>query len=131
MKTDNDSNYYEKIIKEQIRTLAYILAEKDSFKQKPEYYWIEAEIKILYDYKWKTKMKQVDLKELFAAFEFLKEINKEDILNIQWTLNGQPVQVSMQSLEEWKFIGLNNSEFPKYAFDKDTEVGKLFNQYNS
>jgi hypothetical protein len=48
---NQDQNYYEKIIKEQIRTLAYILAEKDSFKQKPEYYWIEAEIKLLYDYK--------------------------------------------------------------------------------
>ncbi len=48
---DQTQNHFEKIIKDQIRTLAYVLAEKDNFKQKPEYYWIEAEIKLLYDYK--------------------------------------------------------------------------------
>ncbi len=42
---------YQKIMHSQIQSLAFILAEKDGFKQSPEYYWIEAEIKILYDYK--------------------------------------------------------------------------------
>lgn len=48
---NQDSDYYEKTIQKQIRNLAYLLAEKDSFKQNPEYYWVEAEIKLRYDFK--------------------------------------------------------------------------------
>ena len=46
-----EPDYYKKIIKDQIRTSAFLLAQKDGFKKSPEYYWIEAEIKLLYDYK--------------------------------------------------------------------------------
>lgn len=50
MDTINNEDY-QQLIQSQIRTLAFKLAEKDDFKQSPEYYWIEAEIKLLYDYK--------------------------------------------------------------------------------
>lgn len=50
MDTINEQDY-QKIIQSQIRTLAFKLAEQDGFRQAPEYYWIEAEIKLLYDYK--------------------------------------------------------------------------------
>lgn len=48
---NQDSDYYERTIQKQIRKLAYLLAEKDGFKETPEYYWVEAEIKLRYDFK--------------------------------------------------------------------------------
>jgi hypothetical protein len=42
---------YVKMIKEEIRYLAYVLAEKDGFKETPEFYWLKAEIKTLYYFK--------------------------------------------------------------------------------
>lgn len=42
---------YVKMIKDEIRFLAYTLAEKDGFKETSEYYWLKAEMKTLYYFK--------------------------------------------------------------------------------
>jgi hypothetical protein len=42
---------YVQMIKDEIRFLAFILAEKDGFKETPEYYWLKAELKTLYYFK--------------------------------------------------------------------------------
>jgi hypothetical protein len=58
----------------------------------------------------------------------MKQINKHDIHDIEWILNGKKVKVDAELLNKWQFIGLNNTDFPRYAFDKDSEAGKLFSR---
>lgn len=70
---------------------------------------------------------QVDLRELRKVLDYLRSINKEDINNIEWTLDGQIVHIDQRDINQWRFVGLNNVDFPRYAFDKDSKEGKLFN----
>lgn len=70
---------------------------------------------------------KVDLQELFNAFLYLRQINKEKIHDIEWTLNGEKVEIDKALLDRWQYIGLNNTDFPRYAFDKDSDAGRLFN----
>lgn len=69
---------------------------------------------------------QVDLEKLFNAFVYLKQINSQNIHDIEWMLNGEVQKIDKSLLDQWKFTGLNNTDFSKYAFDKNSEVGKLF-----
>ncbi len=70
---------------------------------------------------------KVDLQELFNVFIFMRKINQVSIHDIEWILNGKTVEIDTDLLDKWKYIGLNNTDFPKYAFDKNSEAGKLFN----
>lgn len=69
---------------------------------------------------------KVDLQELFNAFAIMRRINKEKIHDVEWTLNGETVEIDKALLDRWQYIGLNNTDFPRYAFDKDSDAGKLF-----
>lgn len=48
----------------------------------------------------------------------LREINRLDFDAIEWTVKGEVAPVDIISREDWKTIGLNNTNFPEfYDFD--------------
>jgi hypothetical protein len=56
----------------------------------------------------------VDLNEYEKAKAYLKSINDEELENITWVRDGKPIEVPDGAIEEYQFIGLNNTDFPKY-----------------
>lgn len=55
---------------------------------------------------------RVNLRELQEYSRWRQEINAADIEDIIWVLDGEEVNVPSISIEEWKFLGLNNTDFP-------------------
>ena len=54
---------------------------------------------------------QVAIEEVKALKARLREINKLDFENIEWTENGVPLVIDKRCVEGWEEIGLNNSDF--------------------
>ena len=55
---------------------------------------------------------KVDLEELIRVKKYLKKINNADINKIKWCKNGVPIEIDPSVLEEWRFYGLSNIDFP-------------------
>jgi hypothetical protein len=65
----------------------------------------------------------VELIEFDMARKYLKEINNTDIDDIVWVRNGVQQDIPEEILDEWKFIGLSNTDFPKFAGLSEYGVG--------
>lgn len=52
----------------------------------------------------------VDLDYILDVKKRLRQINAEDIENIEWIKDGKPVEFSKEDLAEFKFMGLNNTD---------------------
>jgi hypothetical protein len=40
-----------------------------------------------------------------------RKVNRMDLTKITWTENGKPIQIPSKIIEDWKFTGLNNTDF--------------------
>lgn len=56
----------------------------------------------------------VNLEEFDSMMRYRRIINQTDLDDIQWMRNGEEIKVTPDILEEWKFIGLSNVDFPRY-----------------
>lgn len=54
---------------------------------------------------------KVTIEELWEMQERRNEINSTDIKDIEFYINGVKVDVPLESLEEWRFTGLSNTDF--------------------
>jgi hypothetical protein len=52
----------------------------------------------------------VDLDYVIAVKKRLRQINAEDMDNIEWIKDGKPVEFDKKDLAEFKFMGLNNTD---------------------
>ena len=64
---------------------------------------------------------KIDVNEIKHIKDRLAEINKIDLQNIQWMDGNKPIHMSEKFINDWKFIGLGNSNIPDYML---TEYGQ-------
>lgn len=69
---------------------------------------------------------KIEIEEILKIKERLREINSIDLNKIEFTEGGKVIDINPKYIEEFRFIGLNNSdfiytEFYKNGFDDDTE----------
>lgn len=65
----------------------------------------------------KTKVK-INVEQVREARKFLRSVNKHDLENIEWLEKGQPVKISDKAHAEFKYLGLNNTDFIDAGFYK-------------
>jgi hypothetical protein len=56
---------------------------------------------------------RVVLEDLQKALEYLDSIETTELKNIEWIQNGNPVPISDEVFEDWRFTGLLNRDFAK------------------
>lgn len=56
-------------------------------------------------------MIEVDIDEVLNMKAKLRYINLKPLDQITWTRDGKPVEFSKQDIEDFKFTGLNNTDF--------------------
>lgn len=63
---------------------------------------------------------QISIKDIRKSKEFLSHVNSFNLEDIQFLDEfGQPIEIDPETLEEWKFIGLNNTDFVMMEMFKD------------
>lgn len=65
--------------------------------------------------------KRVDIEHLEWIFSVLKEIDKIPFEDIDWYQEDKPLIVSEQVVKDWKFIGLNNTDFVEFEIYKEKQ----------
>lgn len=65
---------------------------------------------------------RVDVERVRALKAELAAINQLELDQIEFYENGQPMKVDPESLEWWKFTGLNNTDF---IISVDPATGKI------
>jgi hypothetical protein len=63
----------------------------------------------------------INVEELIELFKFKCKIESFDLKDIEFRSKGQPVFVSPEEIEEWKFIGLSNYDFAKFNLFKEID----------
>ena len=53
----------------------------------------------------------VNLNELKKVLDYLAVINKADLSDIEWIINGEEISVESGDIIQWQYIGLNNVHF--------------------
>lgn len=56
-------------------------------------------------------MTEIHLEEIKKAQKIIADLNRLKLKEIQFFENGKPVEISEKMLDDWRFIGLNNSDF--------------------
>jgi hypothetical protein len=64
----------------------------------------------------------VDIGHVLRLKAELRRINSLDLAELEFMHNGAPVAVERESIDEWRFTGLNNTDFLEFL---DLETGKL------
>ncbi len=62
---------------------------------------------------------KIDLDEFFQMVKYLAEINKKEVEDLEFTRHGKKVSYDTTMLEDWKFTGLNNTDFIRHVFGDD------------
>lgn len=57
---------------------------------------------------------KVTIEEILEMQQRRSEINSIDIKDIEWYENGVKIEVHSESLDEWRFTGLSNTDFIFY-----------------
>lgn len=57
---------------------------------------------------------KVTIEEILEMQKRRSEINSFDIKDIEWYENGFKIDVPSESLDEWRFTGLSNTDFIFY-----------------
>lgn len=57
----------------------------------------------------------VDLDELDRHFAYRASINHTPLHLITWVRNGKVIPVTRQQIDEWRFTGLTNIDFPQLS----------------
>jgi hypothetical protein len=55
----------------------------------------------------------VNLNKLKTVLDYLDEINKAELEDIEWIIDGEEIAPDYNDVERWKLIGLNNCEFAR------------------
>ncbi len=58
----------------------------------------------------------VDLDYISAVKKRFAQINAEDVKNIDWVKNGKSVKLTKEEIEEFTFMGLNNTDIDLTGF---------------
>lgn len=61
---------------------------------------------------------KINVEEITEIKNRLKEIDRTNIDDIEWYKDGTKIVPTKEQIDEWKFIGISNSYFPDYLFDK-------------
>lgn len=66
---------------------------------------------------------KVNIEDILDARNFLGSINSKwiGLEDIEWYYDGKKVEVSKEEIEEWKFTGLNNTDF-----GEDFLLGRIY-----
>lgn len=64
----------------------------------------------------KIKLK-VDMHEVVEMKAWLRYINTKDLDQIVWTKNGEVIDISKELIEDFKYMGLNNTDFVDFYID--------------
>lgn len=62
---------------------------------------------------------QVDLDKLRECLTYIKEVNDQELDNIEVFHNGKFHYVNPESIKEWKYVGLSNVMFLKHHFQNE------------
>lgn len=54
---------------------------------------------------------QVHVEKVLDLKRQLREINSVDLKEITWLKNGKKIEVQTEDIEDFRFTGLNNTEF--------------------
>lgn len=65
----------------------------------------------------------VDINEIERCLRFFKEINEANIEEIVWKRGDETLQVEPEELEDFKYMGLSNRDFPSIAGWLPDDVG--------
>ena len=57
---------------------------------------------------------KLNIEDILDAQSTRNQINRLDIKNIEWYLNGEKITISDETLEEWRFTGLSNTDFVNF-----------------
>lgn len=58
---------------------------------------------------------KINIEEVLDAQSIRNQINRLDIKEIEWYLDGEKVIIADETLEEWRFTGLSNTEFVNFC----------------
>lgn len=58
---------------------------------------------------------KINIEEVLDAQSTRNQINRLDIKEIEWYLDGEKVNISDETLEEWRFTGLSNTDFVNFC----------------
>ncbi len=58
---------------------------------------------------------KINIEEILDAQSTRNQINSLDIKEIEWYLDGEKVTISDETLEEWRFTGLSNTDFVNFC----------------
>lgn len=58
---------------------------------------------------------KIEIEEILKMNERRTEINKQDIRDIEWYLDGNKIDILSETLEEWRFTGLSNIDFVDFC----------------
>ena len=61
---------------------------------------------------------RVNLRELRDALDYLKSINSTDLEDIEWYIDDYIITPPEDSVQEWRYVGLNNTEFARNVLMK-------------
>ena len=59
---------------------------------------------------------KVDLDKLKETLDYLAEINKADLADIVWLVDGKELLATPKQIIQWQYIGLNNVLFAENHF---------------
>jgi uncharacterized membrane-anchored protein len=62
---------------------------------------------------------QFNVEDIQKAKEFLAHVNSFNLEDIEFIQNGEPIILDEDTIEDWKFIGLNNSDLVMMEIFKD------------
>ncbi|CAB3784680.1 hypothetical protein [Pararobbsia alpina] len=59
---------------------------------------------------------KIDVDEAIATIQEWRALNKPELADMQFVRNGEPVVIDPEIVEEFRFIGLNNTDFIRSHF---------------
>lgn len=62
--------------------------------------------------------RHIDIREVIAFHEWSKSINSMDFNDIIWEEDGLPIDIDVDIMRDFEFIGLNNLDFINMGFHK-------------
>lgn len=65
----------------------------------------------------------VDINEIERCLRYFKAINDTNLDDIVWVRGDEVLQPTTEQLEEYKFIGLSNRDFPSVAGWMPEDIG--------
>ena len=68
---------------------------------------------------------RINVEEIRAMNQRRADINALEFTDIEWMLDGKPVQIDPSVSEDWDFTGLGNYSFVEFVIDSDPECPRM------